>query len=116
MGEVDMEVDMEGGKECGVADKAVKRSGSANPSSSALPTNVSIVDPPVHSGGQWSMPGVGTEHSQDKCEQVESRNIDLPPGFAPMLHEEDPGLSRPPGFESKVEALRQVLLPLLRLC
>lgn len=152
-GEMDMEVDMEGGKECGVADKAVKRLESVNnrsPTPTAPPGTVTIKVAATSpnsavTASQLSCAGSGSI-SQGKVKNIAKVDLDLPPGFAhtwkdssnlqtlapvstpistlvlnpvpspaPVLTSNHmclpvpvPGLTLPPGFEKKIEALKQV--------
>lgn len=152
-GEVDMEVDMEGGKECGVADKAVKRLESVNnrsptptaPSGGAIIKVAATSPKSALTVSQLSCAGSGSI-SQGKVKNIAKVDLDLPPGFAYTWKDSSnsqtlapvstptstlvlnpvpspapvftsnhsclpvavPGLTLPPGFEKKIEALKQV--------
>jgi hypothetical protein len=125
-GEVDMEVDMEGGKECGLSDKPVKRPGSANPPSTPplSPTGGSI-RAPAASANVASAPEClaidadNADNDQGKPVSIKTEDLDLPPGFAPALALPPTpapletlttqGSTLPPGFAKKMEVQKQVI-------
>lgn len=111
-GEVDMEVDMEGGRDCGIADKAVKRPESTllAPITVASPAlTVESITSPVTQ--QLAM--LETDPIEGKSKQVADEDLDLPPGFAPASKKSAPVSNLPPGFEKKIEALKQVKIAFL---
>ncbi|KAG0594350.1 hypothetical protein M758_UG069500 [Ceratodon purpureus] len=123
-GEVDMEVDMEGGKECGLSDKPIKRPESANPLSTPplSPTGASIRAPSASAklGSAPECLAVDSDNADDvqgKPAFIKTEDLDLPPGFAPAfalsptlvaLETPTPGLTSPPGFAKRTEAQKQV--------
>lgn len=125
-GEVDMEVDMEGGKEFGVSDKAVKRPDSANPPSTPplSPTGASMRTLAAAPAAMASAPesvvsDAEANKVQGKSVSIKTDDLDLPPGFAPTLtlpptpvalEPPTSGSSLPPGFAKKMEAQKQVLI------
>ncbi|KAG0572388.1 hypothetical protein KC19_VG091000 [Ceratodon purpureus] len=125
-GEVDMEVDMVGGKECGFTDEPVKRPDSANlPSNSPLsPTGASIMAPVAlaRSGSApecFALDLNNAGNVQSKAASIKPEDLDLPPGFAPALTlppipvalgTPTLGTTLTPGFAKKTEAQKQVEL------
>lgn len=114
-GEIDMEVDMEGGKECGVSDKAVKRHDTTNPP---------LTPPLSPTGGNTRTPIALSKATDSTLQSLvlntdvdkAKEDLDLPPGFAPTLtlpptavalEEPSSGSTLPPGF-GKTEARKQV--------
>lgn len=124
-GEVDMEVDMEGGKECGLSDKPVKRPTGTNPPSTPplSPTGTSIRTPAVAANLAFAPEGLvldtdNADNIQGKPASIKTEDLDLPPGFAPALalpstlvalETPTPGSTLPPGFAKQMEAQRQVI-------
>ena len=124
-GEVDMEVDMEGGKECGLSDKPVKRPDSANsPSTPPLSPTGASIGAPAASANLASAPEClvldtdNAENVQGKPASIITEDLDLPPGFAPALalpptpvalETPTPGSTLPPGFAKKTDAQKQVM-------
>ncbi|XP_024378003.1 uncharacterized protein [Physcomitrium patens] len=113
-GEIDMEVDMEGGKGCGVSDITVKWPDSANPPSTPfltrIPANITTT-PAVPAATASALQNLALDTEADRIE-----DLCMPPGFAPILvlppspvALETPGLrsNLPPGF-GKTEAQKQV--------
>lgn len=130
-GEVDMEVDMEGGKEFGVSDKAVKRPDSANPPSTPplSPTGGSmrtLAAPAATSSAPESLVSdAEADKVQGKSVSIKTDDLDLPPGFAPTLalpptpvalETPSSGSSLPPGFAKKTEAQKQVIIISTKTC
>lgn len=114
-GEIDMEVDMEGGKGCGVSDITVKWPDSANPPSTPfltrIPANITTT-PAVPAATASALQNLALDTEADRIE-----DLCMPPGFAPILvlppspvALETPGLrsNLPPGF-GKTEAQKQVI-------
>lgn len=127
-GEVDMEVDMEGGREFGVSDKAVKRPDSANPPSTPplSPTGASmetLAAAPAPAAVAFvlesAVSDAAADRVQGKAVSIKTDDLDLPPGFAPTLafpptpvalEPPTSASSLPPGFGKKLEVQKQVIL------
>ncbi|KAJ7564894.1 hypothetical protein O6H91_02G038400 [Diphasiastrum complanatum] len=123
-GDEDMDVDMEGGKEVGVADVPVRKPGALNtePASS----NVDIISVPSR-GLQSQQVTKALEKQDSSCEEVsalhipqkkllllkivpdnchsyekddKSGELDLPPGFGPLIYTSAITSGRPPGGDN----------------